>query len=254
EQRVSVMEADLFPPGRADLIVCNPPWLPGAPTSALELGIYDEGSGMLRGFLAGLGDHLAPDGEAWLVLSDLAEHLGLRPRGKLLQLIDRAGLEVVGKLATPARHPRAKDDRDPLHAARSQEVTTLWRLRPAACGRRPAAWGRRPGACARRRVACGPLPHTSCAVSGIRPPASTMSTWRSESRWVSATSRPPIVAGTDVPPRSAWCTPSSTTSSPTPICSRSAGSSNSSGTIPKLARFCQWIRAKDTAITAFSPR
>lgn len=132
EQRVSVMEADLFPPGRADLIVCNPPWLPGAPTSALELGIYDEGSGMLRGFLAGLGDHLAPDGEAWLVLSDLAEHLGLRPRGKLLQLIDRAGLEVVGKLATPARHPRAKDDRDPLHAARSQEVTTLWRLRPAA--------------------------------------------------------------------------------------------------------------------------
>src|SRR5699024_10069014 len=48
EQRVSVMEADLFPPGRADLIVCNPPWLPGAPTSALELGIYDEGSGMLR--------------------------------------------------------------------------------------------------------------------------------------------------------------------------------------------------------------
>src|SRR5699024_12301075 len=89
EQRVSVMEADLFPPGQADLIVCNPPWLPGAPTSALELGIYDEGSGMLRGFLAGLGDHLAPDGEAWLVLSDLAGHLGRRRRGKLLQLIDR---------------------------------------------------------------------------------------------------------------------------------------------------------------------
>lgn len=132
EQRVSVMEADLFPPGRADLIVCNPPWLPGEPTSALELGIYDEGSSMLRGFLAGLGDHLAPGGEGWLVLSDLAEHLGLRRREKLLQLIDHAGLETVGRLTTPARHPRAKDGRDPLHAARSQEVTTLWRLRQAA--------------------------------------------------------------------------------------------------------------------------
>src|SRR5699024_932251 len=164
EQRVSVMEADLFPPGRADLIVCNPPWLPGAPTSALELGIYDEGSGMLRGFLAGLGDHLAPDGEAWLVLSDLAEHLGLRPRGKLLQLIDRAGLEVVGKLATAARHPRAKDDRDPLHAARSQEVTTLWRLRPAAGARPAAARGRRASACGAgglRSAACGLRPAPS---------------------------------------------------------------------------------------------
>jgi len=132
EQQVRVLEADLFPPGRAGLIVCNPPWLPGEPTSALELGIYDEGSAMLRGFLAGLGEHLAPGGEGWLVLSDLAERLGLRPRGELQQLIDRAGLEIVGRLATPARHPRARDAHDPLHAARSQEVTTLWRLRPAA--------------------------------------------------------------------------------------------------------------------------
>src|SRR5699024_12434022 len=129
---VSVMEADLFPPGRADLIVCNPPWLPGAPTSALELGIYDEGSGMLRGFLAGLGDHLAPDGAAWLVLSDLAEPLGLRPRGKLLPLIDRAGLALLGQLATPARRPRAQADRGPTHAARRQGGPTLWRLRPDA--------------------------------------------------------------------------------------------------------------------------
>ncbi len=38
---------------------------------------------MLRGFLAGLADHLAPGGEGWLILSDLAEHLGLRPREQL---------------------------------------------------------------------------------------------------------------------------------------------------------------------------
>src|SRR5699024_9169171 len=69
EGRVTVLEADLFPPGRADLVVCNPPWLPGAATSALELGIYDDASSMLRGFLDGLPAHLRPGGEAWLILA-----------------------------------------------------------------------------------------------------------------------------------------------------------------------------------------
>lgn len=132
EDRVEVLEANLFPPGRADLVVCNPPWLPGTATSALELGIYDEDSSMLRGVLDGLGAHLLPGGEGWLILSDLAEHLKLRSREELEGLIDAAGLEVIGKVSTSPRHPRAQDPRDLLHAARSQEVTTLWRLRPVA--------------------------------------------------------------------------------------------------------------------------
>src|SRR5699024_1155197 len=63
EGRVTVLEADLFPPGRADLVVCNPPWLPGAATSALELGSYDDASSMLRGFRDGLPARLRPGGE-----------------------------------------------------------------------------------------------------------------------------------------------------------------------------------------------
>ncbi|MDR2113100.1 MAG: class I SAM-dependent methyltransferase, partial [Candidatus Accumulibacter sp.] len=55
---VEILKADLFPPGRAPLIVCNPPWLPGKPASALECAIYDPDSRMLRGFLAGLAGHL----------------------------------------------------------------------------------------------------------------------------------------------------------------------------------------------------
>ncbi|MDN5821977.1 MAG: class I SAM-dependent methyltransferase [Brachybacterium sp.] len=141
EDRVTVIEADLFPPGRADLVVCNPPWLPGAATSALELGVYDESSAMLRGILDGLADHLRPGGEGWLILSDLAEHLQLRTREELLGVIGGAGLEVVGSLSTAPRHPRAKDPRDRLHAARSQETTVLWRLRPL----RGQPAGRRPG-------------------------------------------------------------------------------------------------------------
>ena len=130
-QQVDIIEADLFPEGRAPLVVCNPPWLPGKPSSAIEYAIYDPDSRMLKGFLNGLAAHLEPDGEGWLVLSDLAEHLGLRPREQLLGWIAAAGLEVVARHDTRPVHGKASDPDDPLHAARSKEVTSLWRLRAA---------------------------------------------------------------------------------------------------------------------------
>lgn len=128
QRQVDLLQADLFPPGRAPLIVCNPPWVPARPSSPIEHAVYDPESRMLKGFLAGVGHHLEPGGEAWLVMSDLAEHLELRPRDALAQAIDEAGLVVVGRLDARPRHPRAADPDDPLHAARSREVTTLWRL------------------------------------------------------------------------------------------------------------------------------
>ena len=127
-RRVEVVEADLFPAGRAPLAVCNPPWLPGKPSSPLENAVYDPESRMLRGFLAGLAAHLEPHGEGWLVLSDIAEHLGLRTREALLAMFDAAGLTVVDRLDTRPKHPRASDTSDPLHVARAAEVTSLWRL------------------------------------------------------------------------------------------------------------------------------
>ncbi|NKY60045.1 methyltransferase [Nocardia flavorosea] len=126
-----VVEADLWPGGRADLVVCNPPWLPARPTSALELGIYDHDSDMLRRFLRGLPDHLTPDGEGWLILSDLAERLGLRTRDELRTHITEAGLRIAGRHDTSPQHPKAADAADPLHEARRQEITSLWRLVPA---------------------------------------------------------------------------------------------------------------------------
>ena len=128
EEQVEVIEADLFPPGRAPLIVCNPPWLPAKPSSPLEYAVYDPDSRMLRGFLGGLAAHLEPGGEGWLILSDLAEHLGLRSREVLLDLFDKAGLTVLGRIDVRPTHPRAADATDPLHAARAAEVTSLWRL------------------------------------------------------------------------------------------------------------------------------
>ena len=126
--RVEIVEADLFPPGHAPLIVCNPPWLPARANSPLEHAIYDPESRMLRGFLNGLAAHLEAGGEGWLILSDLAEHLGLRSREALLAAFDAAGLNVVARIDTKPTHPRAADDTDPLHAARAAEVTSLWRL------------------------------------------------------------------------------------------------------------------------------
>jgi SAM-dependent methyltransferase len=128
-QQVDVIEADLFPEGRAPLVICNPPWVPARPASPIEYAIYDMESRMLLGFLNGLAEHLSPGGEGWLILSDFAEHLGLRTREFLLDAIEKAGLTVVGREDIRPRHPKSSDETDPLHAARVAEVTSLWRLK-----------------------------------------------------------------------------------------------------------------------------
>jgi SAM-dependent methyltransferase len=127
-QQVAILNADLFPPKKAALIVCNPPWLPARPSSPIERAIYDPDSMMLKGFLSQLKEHLLPGGEGWLILSDLAEHLQLRSRDELLSWIAAAGLTVIEKRDAKPTHPKASDASDPLHQARKAEVTSLWRL------------------------------------------------------------------------------------------------------------------------------
>ncbi|MEY3790365.1 MAG: hypothetical protein RLZ09_1201, partial [Pseudomonadota bacterium] len=90
--------------------------------------VFDPDSSMLRGFLAGVAEHLIAGGEAWLVLSDLAERLGLRSRDELLEWIKLGGLNVVERIDTRPTHKKITDENDPLHTARASEVTSLWRL------------------------------------------------------------------------------------------------------------------------------
>ena len=127
--QVSIIPANLFPQGKAALIVCNPPWVPARPSSPIEAAIFDPASQMLHGFIAGLAEHLEPQGEGWLLLSDLAEHLGLRSREQLLLWIKNAGLRIVERIDIKPNHPKMMDANDPLHAARAAEVTSLWRLK-----------------------------------------------------------------------------------------------------------------------------
>lgn len=126
--RVTLKQTHLFPEGQAPLVVCNPPWVPARPSAAIEQAVYDEDNMMLRGFLSGLREHLTPEGEGWLILSDLAEHLALRTREELLAWIDGGQLRVIERLDIRPRHSKATDTRDPLHTARAAEVTSLWRL------------------------------------------------------------------------------------------------------------------------------
>ena len=126
--QIEVLKTNLFPEEKAALIVCNPPWLPARPSSSLEHAVYDPESQMLKGFLENLKDHLLMGGEGWLILSDLAEHLGLRTRAELLLWIQNAGLKVLGRVDTKPQHQKVFDKTDALYVARAKEVTSLWRL------------------------------------------------------------------------------------------------------------------------------
>ncbi|MFZ9650004.1 MAG: methyltransferase, partial [Fluviibacter sp.] len=129
--QAQVQSADLFPASdtKADLIICNPPWLPATPTSPVEAAVYDPNSQMLRGFLAGTAERLSSTGEAWLIISDIAEHLGLRSREELIGWIKDSGLCVIDRIDAKPNHPKTRNQTDALHNARAKELTSLWRLK-----------------------------------------------------------------------------------------------------------------------------
>ena len=128
DESIDITATNLIPEGRFDLLVCNPPWLPGAANSALEAAVYDPKHQMLRGFLQTAREHLNPNGQAWLILSDLAEHLGLRSRHTLLDWISQAGLRVHHRLDIKPSHRKLDQVSDPLAAVRRLETTSLWQL------------------------------------------------------------------------------------------------------------------------------
>lgn len=126
--RFTVEERPLYPPGRADLVVCNPPWVPEPPKNRVDRAVFDEDSQMLKAFLLGLPKHLTPHGRGALIISNLAELLGLRTPEFLKEQIEENGLKITARFEMPAKHGKAKDPDDPLHQARSKEVTSLYVL------------------------------------------------------------------------------------------------------------------------------
>lgn len=128
-EQITLSQTDMFPEGKAPLVVCNPPWLPAKPSSPIEYAVYDPDSKMLMAYLKGLKNHLTEDGEGWLILSDFAEHLGLRTHEFLVDAIKTAGLTVKNKLDIQPKHSKVADVEDRLHESRKKEVTSLWILK-----------------------------------------------------------------------------------------------------------------------------
>ena len=68
-------------------------------------------------------------GECWLILSDLADILGLRSEPELLSWIDGAGLTVLSRLDTKPNHSKVNtNNKDMISMYRKQETVSLWRL------------------------------------------------------------------------------------------------------------------------------
>jgi methylase of polypeptide subunit release factors len=129
---VRVVQADLYPEGRADRLLFNPPWLPGKPRTLLDRSVFDPGSALLERYLAGAREHLTPGGEVWLVLGDLAERLGLRAETEVEERARRHGLALAWTRSKAAGALQGKpDEHDPLDALRREEQVLLRCFVPA---------------------------------------------------------------------------------------------------------------------------
>jgi tRNA1(Val) A37 N6-methylase TrmN6 len=127
---VNLIKCNLFSHQKVDLLVCNPPWIPGRPTSLLELGIFDENSAMTRQFLHQAAQHVSPEGEVWLVNSSFPESLGLRKSGAIEEWGKEGGLEVIELHEISPEHPKSQSSQGLLARLRAQEKVQLWRFRP----------------------------------------------------------------------------------------------------------------------------
>ena len=128
---IEIQQTDAFPKGYADLIVCNPPWLPVKPTSLIETALYDPQHAMLHMFLYQAKKHLNSNGQIWLIMSDLAVHLGLRHADDLYSWFEQYGWTIVTQYQTIPQHKKAHNTKDPIAFARQKEITSLYILESA---------------------------------------------------------------------------------------------------------------------------
>ncbi len=126
--RFTALQREGWPEGQAQLAVCNPPWLPETPKNRFDRAVFDADSAMVSMFLQGLRSHLHPHGRGVLLISNLAELLGLRPRDWLSEHFAQWGLSAAQQIDARPTHARTRDRSDPLHEARSREVTSMYVL------------------------------------------------------------------------------------------------------------------------------
>lgn len=126
-EKVRVILGELFASQSADLYVANPPWLPGVVRTAIERSIFDPKSEFLDGYLRGLGERLGrgEGSEGWLILSDLAERLGLRGEDEVETRAHGHGLALKWTATRPSSSAPEEPTDDPILRARHAEKVWL---------------------------------------------------------------------------------------------------------------------------------
>lgn len=77
--RVTALVGDLFDPvtERYDVVIANPPLLPGVPANAIEAAIFDPDLIHSKRFLEQVGDYLTGQGRAYLIATDAHKDMGI---------------------------------------------------------------------------------------------------------------------------------------------------------------------------------
>lgn len=110
---------DLFEPVRGemfDLVLFNPPWVEGRPTTEYDRAIYDENRQVLRRFIVDLPGHLRPNGRCLMMVSDTFAVHGGRMTRLALNLAAEVGLSMR-ELARTSRTARRAGSRERLTLA-----------------------------------------------------------------------------------------------------------------------------------------
>jgi Methyltransferase small domain len=108
-----------------DLIVCNPPWIPARPSSALDTGNYDPEETLLKSVFKQT-KKLKSNGKLLLFYSDLAQNLELQAKGRIEQLcIDH---ELVIKKILTKKFPITLDVTHPLKHIRDDSNIFLYEI------------------------------------------------------------------------------------------------------------------------------
>lgn len=76
-----------------DVIVCNPPWIPGNPSSELDKGCFDQDEGLLKTCFEQT-KKLNSGGRLLLIYSDLASKFGLQKEKRVEELCGEHGLVI----------------------------------------------------------------------------------------------------------------------------------------------------------------
>jgi methylase of polypeptide subunit release factors len=143
-----IVLADLFPPTtaeektrRADLVLFNPPWIPGDAETWLDKAVYDPDQNLLRRFLLQVQHHVNDDGQGYLLLSNLGIVLRIFQESDLYEMFREGNLELVAVHETQSKAERTKTGSimkarkipsyrlDGIASIKAQEVVSLYHLR-----------------------------------------------------------------------------------------------------------------------------